>query len=136
MRIAVMAVAIATAGSAATAQSWTPAIEARLTREFRACNAGGDARAGVHPAMMDCSTAELTRQDERLNRTYRAAMARLSPDRAARLRTAQRTWIRDRDRRCQTAYDAAGGGQASQLEQIGCLTRDTIARTIWLERRR
>lgn len=121
---------------APTAQSWTPALEARLSPAYRRCMAGTDASQGVHPAMMRCEASEFVRQDARLNAAYRAARTRLRGSERTELRDVQRRWIAKRDAGCQAEYDAGGGGQISELNQSGCRLRETIARTMELERLR
>lgn len=113
---------------------WTPDIEARLTAAHRQCMAAPDAAQGQHGAMMDCSIAENVKQDAMLNAAYRAARARVSGGRRTELRDAQQLWIGQRDATCQAAFDRAGGGQGSELEQVSCHLRETIVRTMWLER--
>lgn len=121
---------------APTQQSWTPVLEARLSPAYRQCMAGTDAAQGVHPAMMRCEASEFVRQDARLNAAYRAARTRLRGDERTELRDVQRRWIAARDAGCQAEYDAGGGGQISELNQSGCRLRETIARTMELERLR
>jgi len=111
-------------------------VEKRYSAAFNTCTNTGDAARGVTPAMMECLSAELERQDARLNQAYTMVMKRLSPKRKTALRTSQRKWIRDRDAKCKRAYDAVGGGTASGLEFQGCMTSETIRRTIFLERYR
>lgn len=111
-------------------------IEKRYSAAFDTCMAGGQAADGVTYAMVECSGAELDRQDARLNQAYKMVMDRLPRRRKTALRTSQRRWIAMRDADCQKAYDDAGGGSASGLERLGCLTSETIRRTIFLERYR
>jgi uncharacterized protein YecT (DUF1311 family) len=111
-------------------------VEKRYSTAFDTCMAGGEAANGVTFAMVECGNAELERQDARLNQAYKMVMDRLPRKRKTTLRTSQRAWIRERNAECQRAYDAAGGGTASGLEKLGCLTSETIKRTIFLERYR
>lgn len=115
---------------------WKPAVEARLTPAFKSCMAGRDAARGVTPAMAECSDAELQRQDTRLNQAYATVMKRLQATRRPALRTSQRQWIKRRDATCRKAAAAMGGGTGANLEFLGCMTRETIERTLWLERYR
>lgn len=117
----------------AAAQEWTPAQEKRLSRAYDDCV---KAAAGAFPATMECIASEYEIQDGRLNQAYRMVMTRLPTARRASLRTAQRGWISQRNTKCQRAWDEAGGGQASDMERTSCLLRETIARTMWLERYR
>ncbi|QNA86401.1 DUF1311 domain-containing protein [Sphingomonas sp. So64.6b] len=115
------------------AQEWIPAQERRLSAGYNDCVKAAD---GVMPDTIQCTQAEHGKQDARLNQAYRMVMTRLSAARRGVLRNSQRDWIRERDGTCQRRWDEAGGGQASDLEQSSCLLRQTIARTMWLERYR
>jgi uncharacterized protein YecT (DUF1311 family) len=119
--------------TAVTAQDWTPTQERRLSSTYNQCT---KAAAGKVPESIQCDIAEYDMQDATLNQAYRVLMTRLPEARRAALRTSQRHWIRVRDTTCQRAYNDAGGGQVSDLEQQSCLLRQTIARTMWLERYR
>lgn len=121
---------------AAMAPQTNAEVEKRYSAAFNTCVESGDAARGVTPAMAECIDAELDRQDARLNQAYKMVIERLPLKRKTALRTSQRKWIRTRDATCQRAYDAAGGGTASGLEKLGCLTSETIRRTIFLERYR
>lgn len=119
--------------SGVAAQYWTPAQEKRTSQTYNACM---DAARGEIPKMFPCSDAEYEVQDAKLNQAYRMVMTRLPQTRRTALRASQRTWIRTRDTACQRAWDDAGGGQVSELERKSCMLRETIARTMWLERHR
>lgn len=121
---------------AAAAPQTDAEVEKRYSAAFNTCIGTGDAARGVTPAMAECMGAELDRQDARLNQAYKMVMGRSPQKRKTALRTSQRKWIKTRDATCQQAYDAAGGGTASGLEKLGCLTSETIKRTIFLERYR
>lgn len=121
---------------AASAPQTDAEVEKRYSAAFDTCIGTGDAARGVTPAMAECMDAELDRQDARLNQAYKMVMGRLPQKRKTALRASQRQWIRKRDATCQRAYDAAGGGTASGLEKLGCLTSETVRRTIFLERYR
>ncbi len=132
--IALMAPAILFAvPTASAAQDWTPAQERRLSRTYDQCV---DTAAGILPETFQCTIAEQDMQDAKLNQAYRMVMTRLPGARRTALRASQRGWMRTRDATCQRAYDEAGGGQASDLEQQSCLLHQTVARTMWLERYR
>ena len=135
MKTAMLMVAMATltVPAMASAQRWTPAQEHRLSAKYEACvkTAGG-----VMPDLIQCTQGEHEQQDARLNQAYRMTMSRLPASRRIVLRTSQRKWLRERDPLCQRVWDDAAGGQASDLEQSSCLLRQTIARTLWLERYR
>lgn len=111
-------------------------IDAAYSPAFDACMKSGDAAGGVTSAMMDCHGLENTRQDERLNRAYRTAMARLQPAQKAALRLSERRWLQQRKKGCQDAANSAGGGSASGLIYSSCFLDETIKRKIWLQRYR
>lgn len=135
MKMIILTAALAplTVPAMLSAQQWTSAQERRLSAAYDACAKAAD---GVMPDLIQCTQEEHARQDARLNQAYRMVMTRLSASRRTTLRTSQRAWIRERDRFCQRAWNDAGGGQAADLEQSSCLLRQTVARTMWLERYR
>ena len=112
------------------------AVEARYSAAYRTCLATGDAAKGVTSGMLDCNGTEIERQDARLNRTYRAVMARLAPPARAKLRASERAWIAERDRSCRRDSKAAEGGTLASVIYSGCILDRTIERTMWLERYR
>lgn len=121
--------------TAAQAQ-WPKAVEARLTKQYHHCMTSGAAAQGQTLAMKVCQSEEIERQDARLNQAYVMVMKRLSPRRKAVLRQSERAWIAQRDKGCMAAAKTYEGGTASGLEYQGCYLRETIARTLWLERYR
>lgn len=119
--------------AAPAAAQWPADVEARVTPEYKTCQASGDAAKGITYAMMNCLGTEIDVQDDRLNAAYRTTMQRTK--RKTALRAAQRGWIKERDTKCRAAAER-GGGSAAGLEGNGCILRETIARTIWLEKYR
>lgn len=115
---------------------WPAPVERALSREYNDCMARGDAARGATAAMRECSGAEMERQDARLNQAYRMTMQRLPKARQAKLRTAQRAWIRQRDRTCTREALPFHGGTMAPLTHGQCALRETIARRLWLERYR
>ena len=79
-------------------------------------------------AMQECSAAEYTRQDVRLNLAYKAAMAKVSDKNS--LRNQQREWIKKRDSECTLEED---GGQAAMLNLSECVLQITSQRADELE---
>lgn len=120
----------------ATLQPSTGSDETLLSPQVDRCLDSGDAARGVHPAMMDCLRDEYVRQDQRLNRSYAAAMRRLRPAGQARLRTLQRAWLRGRNGPCHAEFEVSGGGQISDLAFLSCRAEETARRARWLERYR
>lgn len=112
------------------------AVEARYSAAYRTCLATGDAARGVTSGLLDCSGAEIDRQDARLNQTYRAVMARLGPRGRTKLRASERAWIGERDRGCRRTSGLADGGTLASVMYSACILDRTIERTMWLERYR
>ena len=105
--------------------------EPEYSRHFKPCLQSGDAAKGVTVAMASCFNAELTRQDQRLNKAYAAAMAAQTKAGQGALRTAQRAWIKRRDADCEKDLT---GGTIDMLERAGCHLEMTTVRAIELER--
>lgn len=80
------------------------------------------------PDMFDCTDEQWVREDGRLNRAYKAAMARV--DKPADLRSTQRLWIKWRDKKCAEAPD---GGQNATLVSKECHLQETARRANELE---
>lgn len=80
-----------------------------LSKQFSACI---DKSGGVTQDMVECIGAETQRQDLRLNKSYKALIATLSPERKKQLQEAQRAWIKFRDSNCSFYYDPDGGSMA------------------------
>lgn len=81
----------------------------QFSANYAACM---DKSGGVTVEMRECISAEHTRQDQQLNRNYKALMADLTPERKKQLQTAQRHWIQYRDANCQFYADPDGGTMA------------------------
>ena len=82
--------------------------------------------------MLDCISAELTRQDARLNENYKRLMSKLSAKRKEGLLEAQRAWIKFRDTNCSFYYDPEGGS-AAHLASNGCILKATADRATELK---
>jgi uncharacterized protein YecT (DUF1311 family) len=104
----------------------SPAIAAdrEFSGEFGACM---DKAGGVTPAMIDCISAELKRQDALLNENYRKLMASLSTKRKKPLQEAQRAWLKFRDTNCGFYYDP-DGGTAARVDANECVLNATADR--------
>jgi uncharacterized protein YecT (DUF1311 family) len=100
------------------------AADREFSKEFGACL---DKAGGVTPAMIDCISAELKRQDALLNQNYRKLMASLSTARKKVLQEAQRAWIKFRDTNCDFYYDP-DGGSAARVDANECLLNATADR--------
>ena len=84
--------------------------------------------------MLKCGDAEITFQDARLNKAYKADMADLAngPDAKAALLKAQRAWIAFRDADCATVQLLSGGTIAAIYVQ-NCYLEHTARRAQALE---
>ena len=103
--------------------------EERTSKPYAACL---DAAGGATFAMQDCISAELERQDRRLNEAYKALMGSVPEKRKAQLRDAQRKWIEFRDANCEFYYDPQGGS-AARLASNECVVTLTAERAHELE---
>jgi uncharacterized protein YecT (DUF1311 family) len=100
------------------------AEDREFSKDFDACL---DKAGGATPAMIDCISAELARQDTLLNEHYRKLMAFVSPQRRPALQEAQRAWIKFRDTNCDFYYDR-DGGSAARIDAKECLLNMTADR--------
>lgn len=80
------------------------------------------------PDMTECADVEATAQDKRLNAAYKVAMAGTADKDA--LKTAQRQWIKSRDKQCASK---GTGGQNDALESSDCVAQVTARRANELE---
>lgn len=95
-----------------------------------------DKAGGVTFDMVECSNAELSRQDSRLNLAFKNTMSALSDESKSRLREAQRLWIKFRDADCGIYYNLSGGTMDS-LNGSGCelsMTKERADALEWLSR--
>lgn len=86
--------------------------------------------------MMDCNSAEYSRQDAALNRVYRALIARLPKAKAVQIRASQRAWLRRGKGYCDRTVGSPvrSWGTLERLSWSNCNLDRTIRRTVWLER--
>jgi uncharacterized protein YecT (DUF1311 family) len=110
--------------AATFAMSPVAAADREFSKEFETCL---DKARGVTPAMIDCISAELKRQDTLLNQNYRKLMASLQPERKKALQEAQRAWIKFRDTNCDFYYDP-DGGTAARVDASECRLNATADR--------
>ena len=75
-----------------------------------------------------CAEIEYKRVDRELNRVYRQLMSRLQPEVQQRLRNEQRHWIKERDAKCQAAFEEEKGGTIAPWMELRCLTDTTTQR--------
>lgn len=129
-----LALLIAGAFVSSSAHAQTEAqIEARYSRDYGSCMKTGDAADGVTSGIMDCTGEEIGRQDARLNQAYKMVMARLNSEQKTSLRTSERNWIVARDARCAKSSNEEDGGSLAAIIYSGCILRETVKRTMWIE---
>jgi uncharacterized protein YecT (DUF1311 family) len=105
------------------------AADSDLSQAYLACI---DKSNGVTSEMLDCISAELTRQDARLNENYKRLMSKLSATRKEGLLEAQRAWIKFADTNCGFYYDP-DGGSAAHLASNECSLNATADRATELK---
>lgn len=83
--------------------------------------------------LSDCVGVELSKQNARLDRTYKVAMAVLSAEKKRNLQEAQALWVKFRDADCGMYYSLTGGTM-DLLEGAGCelsMTRERADSLEW-----
>jgi uncharacterized protein YecT (DUF1311 family) len=103
--------------------------EEHTSTSYRECL---DKASGATPAVQDCISQELERQDRKLNSAYKALMDSVSEKRRPQLRDAQRKWIAFRDANCKFYYDPQGGS-AARIASSECVVTLTADRAQELE---
>ena len=111
-----------------------PEISQRYTKAYGTCMNSGAAAKGVQPAMNACASDEYERQDKMLNIYYGQVMATKRSKSKINLRNNQRKWIIARDKVCISKRAVYEGGSMAPLVYFTCMTNETIARIIWLEK--
>jgi uncharacterized protein YecT (DUF1311 family) len=79
-----------------------------------------------------CMQSEIKRQDDRLNKNYRAAMQAIETFRQRDLTKIQRIWIKYRDAKCGFFYHKHSGS-GGLLDAEECRMEETIRRADELE---
>jgi uncharacterized protein YecT (DUF1311 family) len=102
-------------------------IEKRYTASYKQCLTNSADAFETY----DCVETEYQVHDGRLNQSYVMVMKALVPAAKTRLRTSQRSWLKQRDVKC---------GEVARLHpvdmdtwQMSCLLDETIKRSIFLE---
>ena len=90
-------------------------------------NSGGNTS-----SLSDCGHAELVKQNARLNKAYKSAMAVLPAEKKRNLQEAQALWVKFREADCGMYYSLTGGTM-DLLEGVGCELSMTLERTDSLE---
>jgi uncharacterized protein YecT (DUF1311 family) len=122
--------------TASPADSMPPSVTSQdktdaegLRPSYDACLKAADA---AMTATQACIATEFEYQDARLNRVYKALMARLSSAGQAKLHAEERKWIAYRDSYC---TDDDNGGQGYRLASNDCSLEQTAKRAAVLEAR-
>lgn len=96
---------------------------------FSACVQASSDR-GV--ANIDCEQQELVFQDKRLNRAYVSLMTKLDVAQKAKLKDAEKAWMRYRDTYCSADFDGNG---RPPLDEASCRMYETAKQADFLESR-
>ena len=94
---------------------------------------GGDETSVPDRKQIDCLDRERAAWDLIVNESYKTVLAAVEPEIAAKLREAQRAWIRDRDLTCGFYYDFFQGTMANPMI-AACTNSETARRAIFLRR--
>ena len=122
MRWAMMTGAAAlAAGCMMSASGAAQDVTESFSEAYQACITYGERNDAIAIPAAECNARELRRQDAWLNASYKAVMARLSPQRHAALRTDERNWIVARDRTCRSL--------PNKDQRTECVIDQTIKRT-------
>jgi uncharacterized protein YecT (DUF1311 family) len=101
----------------------SPAQADNLSKAFDTCMS----KAQANVEMMNCIDDEIKRQDDRLNKVYKALRDDVDESRRPALLAAQRAWIQFRDLNCKFHLDPDGGTMAPLLA-ADCMMRMTADR--------
>lgn len=101
----------------------------KLSKQYTICMDRSD---GVTFNMHECISAEIKRQDLRLNQAYKTLVTSLTATRKKQLQQIQRTWIKYRDQNCDFYVDPDGGSLA-RVNGGMCLMEMTALRATELE---
>lgn len=84
---------------------------------------------GVTADMLDCDSAEMARQDKRLNGAYQRLMSSASETQRSALRDGQRAWLAYRKTNCGLIYKFGEGGTLDTIVVSSCEV-DTLAQRV------
>lgn len=102
-------------------------VAGELTAAFDSCRQ----TVSESGAMRACLTAELARQDRRLNHVWAQRLAALSPARQSSLRGVERAWMAFRDANC-AALNFSKGVSSADRRRLECRLQMTVERAEWL----
>jgi uncharacterized protein YecT (DUF1311 family) len=121
MKVSLVAISIGVLLSASPA--WC--ADKDLSKQYSVCM---DKAGGKDGDMDECVSEEHARQDERLNKNYKALVAAASPAKKKKLVALQRLWIQYRDANCGIDYEPSEGGSLDRLMYRMCLLSTTASR--------
>lgn len=101
-----------------------------LSKEHHACM---EKSGGVTVDMRACLSAELARQDARLNKAYQQLQRKLDAAAFGKLKSAQRAWIAFRNANCEFAGAQQGEGTLGPVIVGDCHLQMTARRATELE---
>jgi uncharacterized protein YecT (DUF1311 family) len=80
-----------------------------------------------------CASQDFDRSDAKLNKVYKALVAKLEGKEIDQLKEAQRAWLTYRDAECRYTVRQNEGGSIYPTVWFGCLTQQTETRTKQLQ---
>jgi uncharacterized protein YecT (DUF1311 family) len=92
-----------------------------------------DKSGGVTADMLDCASAELSRQDKKLNAAYQTLMRKSTEEEKTALRDSQRGWLAYRTASCKLTMVFGGGGTMDLIAASSCNLDETARRVFFLE---
>lgn len=101
------------------------------TAQASAANACDNA--STQAAINQCTTAELAKEDSKLNASHSKLQKLLNGNEKKQLKTAQLSWIGFRDNACKFSARNFSGGSAYSMELNSCLTNYTRQRRVQLD---
>ena len=103
-----------------------------FSKQYEVCSKKAGA---VDPALRECLGEEFERQDQELNRIYKALTPKLSPKNRQILLKSERAWIAYRDTTCEFESSGEEGGTFWYLIHGECRVRQTLYRIEDLRKR-
>ena len=75
-----------------------------------------------------CAASDLERETQKINKTYNALRAKLSPKQQKDLKEVQLAWIKFKDMACKFEASGVEGGSAYSMVLSACLSAKTTQR--------
>lgn len=133
-----MAQIVGVSGTNSRYANFAPSVAQKSRLEsagYKTCLANGQGNTGNINACLD---GEYGRLDGRLNRSYQAALRRLSRPKAMALRSDERGWIASRNDKClaDLKEEREGGGTIYSILIRECTLTELQRRILWIEAQR